>query len=377
MNSRYSDQRISGIWSETSQYARWYEVERFWLDCCFNIKVPILYLEPYQLDKLVEQCRIEEEKLNHDVAAFVKVMEVMTGTPYVHFGLTSSDVTDTALMMGMRQSCEHLASLLSTLHDQLSIHRGLTCVDGPMQVPARTHGAIAEPIPSGTLHNRWMSEISYAISTLTRLQFYGKFSGSVGTHQGLPTMKAQFELAEQEALKKLQLNKCEFTTQVLPRELFLDVFMALLKVSSILARMATQLRLFASHGELTKTVTATERGSSSMPHKVNPIGFEKVCGMHRLVEANFGAASQNCLLWAERDISHSSVERIIIPDTFHTVAHQISTMIHELPRWVFNRIKIGRSLSQGQHGTQAVMLQRIIDGAPTREEAYLAAIPAG
>jgi len=366
MIERYESQEISAIWSENAQLARWYTVEQVWLDSLFGIDMPQLTED--RLSAIAELCRAEERVLNHDVAAFVRVLEAATGISKVHFGLTSSDVVDTSLMLGMRQSVDHLVSLLRGFRDKISVSAASTKAAGISTLPGRTHGMIAEPIEAALLYTRWLHEVDYMSETLGSLRFYGKFSGSVGLNQGLPERAGRMAQAEQDSLRKLNLRRCLFTTQVVPRELFLDVFVALLKVSSILTRLATQLRLFASHGELRRVSISGERGSSSMPHKTNPIGFEKVCGLHRLVEAAVLTASQNCLLWAERDISHSSVERIIIPDAFHVVAHQLSTMTREFTLWEFNKASIDL-LNLEQYRTQADMLRGVLSGL-SREASF-------
>lgn len=369
MISRYENQVVAGMWSEKAQLSRWYTVERTWLRALFGIDIPELTEDG--LDALGRLCRDEEKLLNHDVAAFVKVLEAITGVSRVHFGLTSSDVVDTALMLGMKRSIDHLVEMLWVLRTQVSESFENCRKSGVTVIPGRTHGVIAEPIEAKALYQRWSYELDHVSGRLREVKFYGKFSGSVGLHQGLPEVAGRVMQAEHDALGTLGLQKCLFPTQVIPRELFLDTFVALLGVSSTLTRLATQLRLFASHGELRRVSGPGERGSSSMPHKTNPIGFEKVCGMHRMVEAAMLTASQNCLLWAERDISHSSVERVIIPDTLHLVAHQVSTMIKELSLWEFDKSAID-SLSLDRYRTQAVMLRGVLAGE-SREAAFVAA----
>lgn len=373
MITRYQDPTIESIWDEPSTYYRWLRIENIWNEYMFGIPLrcptPDSIRNPRGfLASLIRRSKDLEKTLRHDVGAFVKALEEKTKCRYVHFGLTSSDVVDTALMMGLKYSCTHIGTLLHKASDSVS-----KLNSGSFKVPTRTHGVIAEAIPLPAMIERFEAELQYLAGRMFSLTFYGKLSGSVGLHQGCsnPEIQKKMKDSEGRALTHLGLNTCQFPTQVIPRELFSDIIYQCSVASATMSRMATQFRLFISHGEVTRNVGNSTMGSSSMPHKVNPIGFEKICGLNRLISANLQVSLDNTQLWAERDISNSAPERVIIPDTMHALAHQVTTLIEEFNKWSFNKAACAKSLRGVKTDSQAKMSDLILGGL-SREEAYQA-----
>ncbi len=319
----------------------------------------------------VDAKRVEriEAITRHDVAAFVQAVGEVVGPDarWFHFGMTSSDVLDTAFALALVEAAdiiiEDLEKLAAAIRRCAVEHR-----DTPMI--GRSHGVHAEPITFGVTLAGWFAEVERDIERIRRAREmvrFGKLSGVVGAYGNISPR------AEKIAMKKLGLAPEPVSTQVVPRDRHADYFAALAVVGAGVERIAVEIR----HLQRTEVREAEEgfargqKGSSAMPHKRNPIGVENLTGCARLLRANAHAALENVALWHQRDISHSSVERIIAPDS--TIL--LDYMVDRLTRIIDNltvypkNMRRNIDLTRGLIFSEAVMLA-LVDKGLTRDEAY-------
>jgi len=310
-----------------------------------------------------------EKTTKHDVIAFVSSVAESVGLQgrFVHYGLTSSDVLDTALSLQIRAAGELITAGLERLEKQLfqlaKRHR-LTLTAG------RTHGMHAEPTSFGykllghlheikRSHDRW----SLALKRIT----IGKLSGAVGTYSAL-----SLEI-EKDVCRRLKLNQEQVATQVIPRDRHAEVIISLAFIGSALERLALEMRHLqrTEVGEVVEGFTPGQKGSSAMPHKKNPISGENLTGIARLLRSYVAPALENVSLWHERDISHSSVERVILPDAFILCDYALDRMV-QLLKGLFvdkQRMLKNMEISSGQLYSSHLLLALVQKGL-SREEAY-------
>ncbi len=369
MIERYSLSPMKDIWMEDTKYQRWLEVE---LACVSVIgergEIPTdaaeIINQKAKID--VERAKEIEKEIKHDVLAFVRAVEESVGEEgrFLHRGLTSSDVLDTALAMQMREGLgiliKDLQAFIKVLEKKAKEHKYTVMV-------GRTHGMHAEPITFGLKILNWTYEMERNLERLRvarKVISYGKISGSVGTYAHLdPQM-------EKKVLDKLGLKPAKVSSQIIQRDRHAQVLSALAILGGGLERVAVELR----HLQRTEVAEVKEKkshGSSSMPHKENPITSETTTGQARLLRSNLQAAYENIALWHERDISHSSVERITIPDSFiltDYMLHKMTTLISELmvyPEKMQENLEITRGIvfSQG-------LLLKLVDNGLSRKKAH-------
>lgn len=326
MIERYSRPEMKALWSEDAKYASWAEVEKAHLsvlvesgeapqevlsifDKALNSKTPADYL-------------LREQETGHDVIAFVAEVGDAMGDKghFLHKGLTSSDVLDTSLSLRIRKSLSILNQTLQKIRENLTQqafeHARTVCI-------GRTHGIHAEPMSFGQVLASHFAEFQRAHDEILRaekIMSFGKLSGAVGTYS---QMTPKFEAA---VLAKLNLEPESVATQVIPRDRFVVVAGAILSATNAVDRFATNIRHWARTelGEVLEPFGKKQKGSSAMPHKKNPILAENLCGLARTIRGFAGMLSENVALWHERDISHSSVERIALPDLFVTSDFMLS-----------------------------------------------------
>jgi len=324
---RYSDDVIEKIWSDENKFATMLEVEILALEAMaengmLDPDVPRRVREKARFT--VSEIREEEKKTRHDVVAFVNVVSRYIGddAKYFHKGLTSSDVLDTAFVLMNLKSLEYIANLwkelLSTLYTLAEKFRYTPQI-------GRTHGIHAEPMTLGLKLLGYHFEGMRVLRTLYAVKDaigYVKLSGAVGTYANLPPQ------VEEGVARRLGLRRFVPATQVIARDVFADVVWAIAKLMSALKRWSINFRLM----DLTEILEVQEpfykgqTGSSAMPHKKNPISWERITGLARVVQSYVNVALENGYLWFERDISHSSTERIIFPDMYHIAAYSIKLM---------------------------------------------------
>jgi adenylosuccinate lyase len=316
MIERYSTPEMTAIWTDEARMAAWLEVELAVCEAWARLgEIPVEALTEikhkacFDVDRV---CEIEAVT-QHDVIAFVSCVAENVGecSKYIHYGLTSSDVLDTGLALQMRAAGALLVEETRRLGMTLQ-RRALEHKDTVMM--GRTHGVHAEPITFGMVLGLWAFEIKRGLERLERAiqqVSVGKISGAVGTYANVDPQ------VEQIAMSLLDLGSAPISTQIVQRDRHAEYMAALALLAGSIEKIALQVR----HYQRTEVLEAEEyfapgqKGSSAMPHKRNPIISERLCGQARVIRANMLAAFENIPLWHERDISHSSVERVILPDS--------------------------------------------------------------
>jgi adenylosuccinate lyase len=340
MIPRYSRPEMARLWSDENRYATWLEVEV----ACTSVLaargvVPESALAAIKARARFDVARIEEieRDVQHDVIAFVSCVAENVGAEgrWIHYGLTSSDVVDTALAILMRDACDlvrtELLDLMEAVRERAFRHRHAPMI-------GRTHGVHAEPMTFGLKMALWHAELERHRTRLERARktiAVGKLSGAVGTFSHLPPD------VEEEVCARLGLEPAPASSQILQRDRHAEVVTTLALLAASLEKFATEVRALqrTEVREVEEPFGQQQKGSSAMPHKRNPVGSEQVSGLARVARANALAALENVVLWHERDISHSSVERVIIPDTFLVLDH----MLHR-----FARIVRGMTVDEGR-----------------------------
>jgi adenylosuccinate lyase len=376
MIPRYSLPEMAAVWSDTTRMGRWLEIELLATEALAELGVvPVEAAKacreraPRVDDEFVTAVSERERVTDHDVAAFVDVVQAAIGEPdgaWIHYGLTSSDVVDTALCWAMRDAVDLLISaasgLLGTLVPLARAHLDTVMI-------GRTHGIHAEPTTFGTKVALWALQTDRdraRLRTARETVSVCKLSGAVGTYSNVdPAVEARVGAA-------LGLRPVP-ATQVIARDRHAEFLWACASVAATCEAVAVELRHLqrTEVAEVMEGFKPGQKGSSAMPHKRNPISAETINGLARVVRSNLEAGLQDVALWHERDISHSSVERIVLPDSSLLAYY----MIHRLNRLLSGlQIKIDRMRSnlESSHGlvfSQPVLLALIAAGA-SRDDAY-------
>ena len=324
MIRRYTHPDMGAIWSEQRRYETWLEVELAAADAMADAGlVPADAARELRAKATFDVARIEEieQVTQHDVIAFTTAVAEHVGPAarWLHFGLTSSDVVDTAQAIQMREATDLLVKGVATLMDAVR-----TRADEHRHTPmiGRTHGVHAEPMTFGLKLALWYAELQRALDRLLRARHtiaVGKVSGAVGTFAHLdPSIEAS-------VCERLGLEPAPVSSQVIQRDRHAELMTTLAITAASLEKFAVEIRGLQKTeiGEVEEPFAKGQKGSSAMPHKRNPIGCEQITGLARLVRANAVAALENVALWHERDISHSSVERVILPDSFIALDHML------------------------------------------------------
>jgi len=372
MIERYTLPEMGAIWSEENKYRKWLEVEIAVCEAWARLgQIPKSSLANIKKKANFDVKRIEEiEKIvKHDVIAFLTSVAEYVGedSRFIHMGLTSYDIVDTALSLLMVQSLDlvekKVLDLRKVIKKMALKYKMTPCI-------GRTHGVHAEPITFGFKLLVWYEELNRHLDRLERAReviSVGRISGSVGTYIHLDPR------VEKYALKALGLEPARVSTQVLQRDRHAEVMSLLALITTSLEKFALEIRHLQRSEvlEVEEPFTRGQKGSSSMPHKRNPVRCERVAGLARVVRANLQVALENIPLWHERDISHSSAERIIFPDSFTMTDYLLKEMIDVIANWqvypkrMLQNIKATRGLIFSQ-----VVLLALIRKGLTREEAY-------
>ena len=331
MINRYTRPEMGSIWEDENRYAKWLDVEIAACEAMSEegiIPAKSLKVIKEKAGFSVERIMEIEEETKHDVIAFLTSVAEYVGpeSRFIHLGLTSSDILDTSFALLLKEAMnliiQDVEGFMKTLKKRAIEHKNTVMI-------GRSHGIHAEPITFGLKLAVWYSEME---RNLRRLEdaldiiSYGKLSGAVGTFANISPR------VEERTCKKLGLTPAKISTQIIQRDRHAQYFTALAILAGTLEKIAVEIR----HLQRTEVLEAEEpfkkgqKGSSAMPHKKNPIGSENISGLARLVRSNSLAAMENIVLWHERDISHSSVERVIAPDS--TIL--IDYMLHRLDRIV-------------------------------------------
>jgi len=315
--------------------------------------------------------RIEEieRTTQHDVIAFTTAVAEQVGPSarWMHFGMTSSDVIDTAQALQMREACDVILTDLEGLNDAIR-ERAFEHRRTPMI--GRTHGVHAEPMTLGLKLALWHAEVARSIERVRRGRAtisVGKISGAVGTFAHLPPE------IEAEVCRRLDLEPAPVASQVIQRDRHAELLTALAIAAASLEKFALEIRGLQKTeiGEVEEPFAKGQKGSSAMPHKRNPIGCEQVVGLARLIRGNAHAAIENIALWHERDISHSSVERVILPDSFIALDHMLRRFTRIVRGMVVHADRMRENLnrSRGVVFSGTVLLDLAKRGV-SREQAY-------
>jgi adenylosuccinate lyase len=368
MIRRYSREAMRAIWTDENKFRIWLDIE---ILACEARRIPGRDLATIKRRAKFDVKRIQEiEKVtNHDVIAFLTCVAENVGpaSRYIHEGLTSSDVVDTALAVQMTQAADILIEDLKHLRRVIA-RKAKKYKLVPMI--GRTHGVHAEPITFGLKMALMYDEFGRALERLQRARqtiAVGKISGAVGTYAHLhPKVEAY-------VCRKLGLRPDPLSTQIVQRDRHAEFFSAIALAGCSIDRWATEFR----HLQRTEVLEAEEyfaegqKGSSAMPHKRNPITCERLCGLARVLRGNALAAMENVALWHERDISHSSVERIVLPDSTTLLDYMLATLTDVVDRLLVypERMKANLEASKGLIYSQAVLLALTKKGL-TREKAY-------
>jgi adenylosuccinate lyase len=372
MIHRYTHPAMQRVWSEARRFEAWLRVEIAAADTMAEAGIiPAEAARDIRERAVVDAARIDEIEVTtqHDVIAFTTAVAERVGPSarWLHFGLTSSDVVDTALALQMRDACDVILEGLEALRGVVRT-RAIEHRSTPMM--GRTHGVHAEPMTFGLKLALWYAEIGRAIERVTRARAavsVGKISGAVGTFAHLdPSIEAG-------VCRRLGLEPAAVSSQVIQRDRHAELHASLAITAASLEKFALEIRGLQKTeiGEVEEPFGKGQKGSSAMPHKRNPVGCEQICGLARLVRTNALAAFENVALWHERDISHSSVERVILPDSFFVLDHMLRRFTRIVEGMVVHPDRMLENLhrSRGVVSSGTVLLELARRGL-SREEAY-------
>jgi len=369
---RYTHPEMGRIWSDQRRYETWLLVEAAAAEAMAAAGiVPAEAARDIREKGAFDISRIEEieQVTQHDVIAFTTAVAEHVGESarWMHFGMTSSDVIDTAQALQMREACDVVLRDLEGLADAIR-ERAFEHKSTPMI--GRTHGVHAEPMTLGLKLALWFAEVQRDIERVRRARAVvsvGKLSGAVGTFAHLPPS------IEAEVCAKLGLEPAPVASQVVQRDRHAELLSALAITAASLEKFALEIRGLQKTelGEIEEPFAKGQKGSSAMPHKRNPIGCEQIVGMARLIRGNCHAAFENIALWHERDISHSSVERVILPDSFIALDHMLRRMTRIVRGMVVypERMRENLERSRGVVFSGTVLLELARRGI-SRERAY-------
>ncbi len=374
MIPRYSRPEISNIWSDEFRFRTWLDIEILACEKRYLMgEVPEDDLKTIKEKASFNPQRINEieETTNHDVIAFLTNVAEYVGpaSRHIHYGMTSSDILDTCLSFQMKKAGELLLKELNSLKDVLKAraieHKDTLCI-------GRTHGIHAEPTTMGLKFALWYEETKRNIVRLENAIeaiSVGQISGAVGTFDHLPPD------IEEYVCEKMGLKPAPVSTQVIQRDRHAEYISVLAIIGGTLEKIATEIR----HLQKTEVLEAEEffskgqKGSSAMPHKRNPITCERIAGMARILRGNATAALENIALWHERDITHSSVERVIIPDSTILLDYMLAKSVALIKNLLIypENMKKNFNKTRGLVFSQKVLL-RLVEKGLTREQAYAA-----
>jgi adenylosuccinate lyase len=369
---RYTRPEMGRIWTEENRFRTWLKVELAATETLAGAGiVPRSAAKAIRqkADFKLERINAVEAEVRHDVIAFTTAVAEFVGpeSRWFHYGLTSNDVVDTSQSLLIKDASEIIAADLQKLSDVLK-QRAWEFKDTPMI--GRTHGIHAEPITFGFKLANWYSEVQRDITRFARAaenMRVGKFSGAVGTFAHLsPDL-------EERMCARLGLVPAAISSQVIQRDRHADYLATLAVIACTLDKIATEIRHLqrTEVREVEEYFSEKQKGSSAMPHKRNPVTCEQISGLARVVRSNAQAGFENVALWHERDISHSSVERVILPDSttlvdymLHKTTNLLSTMFVYPERMKVNLESTGGLVFSGQ------LLLDLVESGISREDAY-------
>ena len=372
MIDRYTRPEMGRIWTEENKLAKWLEVELAALEALAhygyipkNIPAKVRSKAKFSLGRVKEI----ESTVQHDVIAFLTNLSEHVGKDgrFVHFGLTSSDILDTALALQLKEAS---AILISDLKELLDVLKKKAKEHKFTLMAGRSHGVHAEPVTFGLKCALFYEEFKRNLVRLERAAesvAFGKISGAVGTFANVsPKVEAY-------TCKKLGLKPAPISTQILQRDRHAEYLTTIAIIGGSLEKLATEFRNLQKTEtlEVEESFGAGQKGSSAMPHKRNPITSERVAGLSRILRGNAIAALENISLWHERDITHSSVERVIFPDSTILLDYMFYCMCDVVKNLKVHKDRMLKNLegSRGMVFSQGLLL-KLIEKGLTREQGY-------
>jgi adenylosuccinate lyase len=368
---RYTLPEMAEVWSEEAKIRHWLRIEVLACEAWAKLgRIPEADLERIRgATATVDRVQQIEEATRHDVAAFVQAAAESVGEAgrWIHFGMTSSDLLDTTLALQLREAADILLAkvegLLAAVRAKALEHRDTVCV-------GRTHGVVAEPTTFGHKLAVWAFELARDRDRLRRARdvvSVGKVSGAVGTYSAVDPF------VEEYVCRELDLAPADAATQIVQRDRHGEYMAAVALTGATLEKIAVEIRHLARTEvrEVQEPFEIGQRGSSAMPHKRNPILCERITGLSRILRGNLQSSLENVALWHERDISHSSVERVIFPDSTIALDYMLylaEFVIREMrvfPERMRENIEVGGGLVFSQS-----VLLALIDKGMTRDQAY-------
>ncbi len=372
MISRYTTAEMGGVWEEENKFKKWLEVEK----AVCQVQSELNIIPEKAAEDIKHKAKFDikiigeiESKTHHDVISFLTNVSSYIGdsSKYLHYGLTSSDVVDSALSLQIMEALEiiekKIKKFIGILKDKSRKYRHMVMV-------GRTHGIHGEPITFGFKICVWAFEMNRNLDRIKQARQnirYGKISGAVGTYANTSPQ------LEEKVCKLLGLKPSPASTQILQRDRHAQLISTLAICGATLEKIALEVRNLQRTDvkEVEEPFTSGQKGSSAMPHKKNPIICERICGLARVLRSNMVAAMENVALWHERDISHSSVERIIIPDSFILLDYMLEKIIFVVEDLNIIESNMKRNLMKygGIIFSQRVLLELIKKGM-SRQDAY-------
>lgn len=372
MIDRYTRPEMGAVWTDQNRYQKWLDVELAVCEAWARLgRIPRPALREIRAKAGFSVARIDaiEKVVKHDIIAFLTSVAEKVGrnSRYIHLGLTSYDVVDTALSLLIRESLAKVRAgvlgLRRLLKRQAVKYKKTVCI-------GRTHGIHAEPVTFGFKILVWYEELRRHVRRLDEaldVISVGRISGSVGTYIHLDPR------VETLALRALRLRPARVSNQVLQRDRHAQVLQALALLATSIEKIAVEIRHLqrTEVGEVEEPFTKGQKGSSSMPHKKNPVRSERISGLARLVRANAQVGLENMVLWHERDISHSSAERVVFPDSFILTDFLLAEAADIVCHWEVHpeRMRANIDATRGLIFSQSVLLALTKKGL-TREAAY-------
>lgn len=372
MIDRYNCPEISDIWSDYNKFKTFLEVELALIEALEGVKIPENIASVVREKAKIDPARISEieKTTKHDVIAFcTSITENLPKdiSKYFHFGCTSSDIIDTATTIQIKQSLELISNQLDSLCDSLLIQaektKHIICM-------GRSHGMNAEPMSFGLKFLSFYAEFfrrSEELKTFTEKQLTGQLSGAVGNYTILnPDI-------EKKAIEQLGLRVEPVSTQVIPRDRILSLISITAKLASSIERLAVEIRHLhhSDVNEVYEGFSSGQKGSSTMPHKKNPIASENLTGLARVIRSHLMIAHENNTLWHERDISHSSAERFLLPDNLGLTFYALRRMTTTVENLVINKERIQNKVLNHYTYLSSYVLHKLIEeNRSTREELY-------
>lgn len=372
MIARYSLPRMQAIWEQENRFRQMMEVEI----CVSEAMAELGYIPEESAKNIREKADFDmeriaeiEEVVKHDVIAFLTAVGEHVGedSKYIHMGMTSSDVLDTALSLQMREACDILIAKMKELREvlaELAKKHKMTIMTG------RTHGVHAEPVTFGLKMALYVMEMDRSIKRMEQAKegiSVGMISGAVGTYANVDPR------VEEIVCTRLGIKPEPVSTQIIQRDRHAEMLTTIAVVGGTLEKMATEVRNLQRTDilEVEESFSKGQKGSSAMPHKKNPITSERISGLSRVLRGNATAALEDQALWHERDLTHSSVERIIIPDSFLLLDYMLHLSLRVFKNIVVHEENMRNNLDRtlGLLFSQRVMLS-LIDKGMSRERAY-------